>query len=105
MTEQRAIDLLKGILPKKVSYANLIGALNCYGDKFVYESPEPCAIEYAINSIQENTKLKAEIEQLKEELEQSCSGCKFEDFEVDMHPCRMCRNQYTSKYKSLKGQV
>ena len=64
MTEQRAIDLLKGILPKKVSYAQMICASNCYGDEMVYQEPEPYAIEFAINSIQENSKLKAEIERL-----------------------------------------
>ena len=64
MTEQRAIDLLKGILPKKVSYAQMICASNCYGNEMVYQEPEPYAIEFAINSIKENTKLKAEIEQL-----------------------------------------
>ena len=62
MTEQRAIDLLKGILPKKVSFAQMICASNCYGDEMVYQEPEPYAIEFAINSIQENAKLKAEIE-------------------------------------------
>ena len=69
MTEQGAIDLLKGILPKKVSYAKMICASNCYGDEMVYQEPEPYAIEYGIKAIQENTKLKAEIEQLKHQIE------------------------------------
>ena len=70
MTEQRAIDLLKGILPKKVSYAQMICASNCYGDEMVYQEPEPYAIEFAINSIQENSKLKAENEEYKKETSQ-----------------------------------
>ena len=65
MTDERAIYLLKGILPKKVSYAQMICASNCYGDEMVYQDPEPYAIEYAIGSILENNKLKAGIEQLK----------------------------------------
>ena len=39
----------------------MICASNCYGDEMVYQEPEPYAIEFAINSIQENAKLKAEI--------------------------------------------
>ena len=68
MTNEEAIELLKNILPRKISYAELVGASNCYGDKLVYESPEPYAIEYAIESLQENTKLKAEIDELKSKI-------------------------------------
>jgi len=66
MNDERAIYLLKSVLPKKVSYAQMICASNCYGDEMVYQEPEPYAIEYGIKAIEENTKLKAENEKLKE---------------------------------------
>lgn len=49
---ENAIKLLKNMLPEKVSYANLIGASSCYGDKYVYEDPEPYAIELAISVLE-----------------------------------------------------
>ena len=49
---ERAIELIKNMLPEKVSYANLVGASNCYGDKYVYEEPEPYALELAISSLE-----------------------------------------------------
>lgn len=49
---ERAIELLRNILPKKVSYSNLVGASSCYGDKYVYEEPEPYAIEMAISALE-----------------------------------------------------
>lgn len=70
MTNSEAIKLIKGILPQKISYANLIGASSCYGDKYVYESPEPYALELAISALEENTKLKADVEQLSGELKE-----------------------------------
>jgi len=70
MNDERAIYLLKSILPKKVSYAQMICASNCYGDERVYQEPEPYAVEYGIKAIEENIKLKAENKKLKNELEQ-----------------------------------
>ena len=52
MNEIEAIELLRNMLPEKVSYANLVGASNCYGDKYVYENPEPYAIELAISALE-----------------------------------------------------
>lgn len=49
---ENAIELLKSMLPEKVSYANLIGASSCYGDKYVYEEPEPYALELAISALE-----------------------------------------------------
>ena len=70
MNDERAIYLLKSILPKKISYAQMICASNCYGDERVYQEPEPYAVEYGIKAIEENIKLKAENKKLKNELEQ-----------------------------------
>ena len=49
---ENAIELLKNMLPEEVSYANLIGASSCYGDKYVYEDPEPYALELAISALE-----------------------------------------------------
>ena len=70
MNDERAIYLLKSILPKKVSYAQMICASNCYGDEMVYQEPEPYAVEYGIKAIEENAKLKSENSKLKAEIEQ-----------------------------------
>jgi hypothetical protein len=81
MENSSAIELIKQMLPEKVSYANLIGASSCYGDKYVYEDPEPYALELAIRALEENDKLKDEINQLKVELEQSVKlPCKVGDY-------------------------
>ena len=55
------------------------------------------SVEIAINSIQEKTKLKAEIEQLKEELERykklipkMCENCEYEDLSGCEEPCDRC---------------
>ena len=69
MNDERAIYLLKSILPKKVSYAQMICASNCYGDEMVYQEPEPYAVEYGIKAIEENAKLKNENSKLKDRLE------------------------------------
>ena len=52
---ENAIELLKNMLPEKVSYANLIGASSCYGDKYVYEEPEPYALELAISALEKTS--------------------------------------------------
>jgi predicted nuclease with TOPRIM domain len=62
--------------------------------------------DIAISALEENTKLKAEIEQLKSELEQIeksfprlCETC---NYEHDLHPCDVCKLK--DKWK-LKGKV
>jgi recombinational DNA repair protein RecR len=63
-------------------------------------------MEFITNALEENTKLKAEIERLKSELEQieksfqsSCETC---NYEYDLHPCDVCKLK--DKWK-LKGKV
>ena len=44
------------------------------------------------NIFQENTKLKAEIEQLKELIPKICETCKYEDLCGTDEPCDGCKN-------------
>ena len=54
MNKQDAIEMLKSMLPEKISYAELIGASSCYGDGgLVYADPEPYAIETAISALEQ----------------------------------------------------
>ena len=72
-----------------------------------------CAIEYeccgnkcldaddiAINAIQENTKLKAENERLKELMPKICETCEYEDEIGYEEPCNSCNNRKNWKLKS-----
>lgn len=53
MNNQDAIEMLKSMLPKKTSYAELVGAVGCYGGgEYVYSDPEPYAIETAISALE-----------------------------------------------------
>jgi len=52
MNEIDAIRLIKNMLPNKVSFSDLIGASSCYGDQYVYEEPEPYALELAIEALE-----------------------------------------------------
>jgi hypothetical protein len=53
MNKQDAIEMLKSMLPEKISYAELIGASSCYGDgELVYADPEPYAIETAVSALE-----------------------------------------------------
>ena len=54
----------------------------------------------AINSIQENTKLKAEIERLKELMPKICETCEYEDEIGYEEPCNSCNNRRNWKLKS-----
>ena len=52
MNKQDAIEMLKSMLPEKISYAELVGAVGCYGNGgYVYADPEPYAIEMAISAL------------------------------------------------------
>ena len=56
MNNQDAIEMLKSMLPEKISYAELIGASSCYGDGgLVYADPEPYAIETAISALEKTS--------------------------------------------------
>ena len=69
MNETEAIELIKNMLPEKVSYANLVGASNCYGDKYIYEDPEPYALELAISALEKQIPKKIDHDYL------SCNSC------------------------------
>ena len=70
--------------------------------KTIFEEFDIKALSIAINSIQENTKLKAEIEQLKELIPKICETCLYEDELGYEEPCNNCKN---SSSWILKGQV
>ena len=54
----------------------------------------------AINSIQENTKLKAEVERLMELMPKICETCEYE-YEIGYEePCNSCNNRRNWKLKS-----
>ena len=66
-------------------------------------------INYCIEALQENTKLKADIEQLKAEMEYTkslmpkmCKTCEYKDEIGWEEPCNTCRMSNNWK---LKGQV
>ena len=69
---ENAIELLKNMLPEKVSYANLVGASNCYGDNYVYEEPEPYALELAIEALGKQTPKKPIIQDTDEKTHYKC---------------------------------
>ena len=53
MNNQDATEMLKSMLPEKISYAELVGAVGCYGGgEYVYSDPEPYAIETAISALE-----------------------------------------------------
>ena len=99
-TNEEAIRLLKNMLPKKVSYVNLVGISCCYGDNFVYEEPEPYAIEFAIDSIQENTKLKDENNRLKQFID---NQKKLYEYRIDLQLKYNDRNH--EEIESLKSEL
>ena len=55
---------------------------------------------FAINAIQENTKLKAENERLKELMPKICETCEYEDEIGYEEPCNSCNNRKNWKLKS-----
>lgn len=72
MDSQKAIELIKNILPKKVSYADLVGAYNCYGDNYVYEEPESYALELAITALEKQTPKKPIVQETDEKTHYKC---------------------------------
>ena len=57
-------------------------------------------LDTAINLIQENTKLKAENERLKELMPKICETCEYEDEIGYEEPCNSCNNRRNWKLKS-----
>lgn len=59
MTENEAIDWLKGMQNKPMDYAAMVGApAFAYGYKFVYPDPEDYAIDEAINALEKQISQK-----------------------------------------------
>ncbi len=54
MNKQDAIEMLKSMLPEKISYAESIGAVGYYGggEGHIYSDPEPYDIEIAISALE-----------------------------------------------------
>ena len=88
MNKQDAIEMLKSMLPEKISYAELIGASSCYGDGgLVYADPEPYAIETAISALEKQIPKKADI---SEDNEKSCPVCDCEILGYYANYCEHC---------------
>lgn len=72
MTENEAVEILKGMRNAKVDYADLVGAEPfARGHKYVYPEPEDYAIEEAITALKEIRQYREigtveELKQLKE---------------------------------------
>ena len=76
MNKQDAIEMLKSMLPEKISYAELIGASSCYGDGgLVYADPEPYAIETAISALEQQIPKKPEFYGDSEDGKLLCPSC------------------------------
>lgn len=59
MTEKAAIEYLNSIMPRKVSEAELYGAVGCYGTgKLVYEDVDGYAYETAIKALEKQVPKK-----------------------------------------------
>ena|SRR5699024_4703338 len=52
MTNEEAIEILKNMLPEKIDYADLVGAVNHASGEYVYADPEPYAIDLAIQALE-----------------------------------------------------
>ena len=88
MNNQDAIEMLKSMLPEKISYAELIGASSCYGDGgLVYADPEPYAIETAISALEKQIPKKPSF--IDSEIFE-CSNCRWKRSISNIHFCPTC---------------
>ena len=100
MDIEKLIEDLRGLLKQygeKIPYGELVGAPWPYsraGD-LVWQDPEPYFIEQAATALStlqaENEKLRAELEQVKQELDAAVSWAQKYTESID-RPCVACKN-------------
>ena len=87
MNKRDAIETLKSMLPEKISYAELVGAVGCYGTGgYVYADPEPYAIEMAISALEKQMPKKPD----KDDCCTTCSTYLKDDNDVEGDYCPEC---------------
>ena len=83
-----------------MTHEEAIKELNSAYEDDIFRNKEYEACKIAINSIKENTKLKAENERLKELMPKICETCEYEDEIGYEEPCNSCNNRRNWKLKS-----